>query len=503
MSSYEQAIKQIKTKLSVRQIVFALFLTAMATTSSANDTAGQSNAQGGLPSLTPGKADRAIDLQERLLGQAWLRQLRSQVTIFQDPVVIEYFKSLLYDLAPYSNVSDKDFSVVIVDSKALNAFAVPGSVVGINGGLFIHTESEQEFASVIAHELAHIGQRHYSRRLQKQAQSTPLVLAGILASVVLAATAGSEAGIAALSSTQALGVSSQLSFSRQNEEEADRLGIKTLYEAGYDPRAMPVVFDRMNKLSRLQGGQPLEYLSTHPLSESRIADTGSRASQYPKLNYSDSVPYNFAKAIVINHYLANPNIAIGYFEALENRYGNDQNAPTWVSFGMAIAKLDTKPGESLKILENLLQKHPSHNTLQIKRASALLGLGKTNEAIDLLVSLQQLNPESYSVNVSLAESLMEIGQADQAVEAVRRLVKHHPEQLHSWYLAAEVYGKAGMIVELHRARAEFYLMTNRFELTQKQLRLAKDKSKTDNRLQAIIDKRIEEVKTLKKNNPLK
>ena len=175
-----------------------------------------------LPTIGNSSSSLVSIEQEKALGKAWLRSLRQQTRIYSNAIVENYFSNLVYTLAPNSQVIDREFRFVIVDSPSLNAFAVPGSIIGINAGLFFNTGNEQEFVSVIAHELAHLSQRHYARQLEQQKLSTPLMLAGILASVVLAATTGSDAGLAALTSTQALSVDQHYVFpERMNKRLTD------------------------------------------------------------------------------------------------------------------------------------------------------------------------------------------------------------------------------------------------------------------------------------------
>jgi len=132
----------------------------------------------------------------------------------------------------------------------------------------------------MAHEIAHLSQRHYARRLEQQERNTPLTIAGILAGIILTAATGSQAGIATIAGTQALAIDNMLRHSRAHEQEADRLGLELLAEAGYDPTGMPAMFERMLRQARLQGNRPPEYLSTHPLTESgsRTPGHGSRTT---------------------------------------------------------------------------------------------------------------------------------------------------------------------------------------------------------------------------------
>ena len=233
-----------------------------------------------LPNLGESSTSLFSPEQEYKLGRAWLRMFRSQVPTMEDPMVHDYLESLLYTLVTHSELQDRRIELVVVDNPVLNAFAVPGGVIGIHTGLMLYAQSEDELATVLAHEIAHLSQRHFSRGVEQQKKQQPLTLAGMLAGLVLIATTGGSAGLAALSASQAAAIESQMRFSRSSEQEADRIGMQTLVAADMDPHAAPAMFERMLAATRYSGGSRTpEFLRTHPLSESRIADTRNRARQ--------------------------------------------------------------------------------------------------------------------------------------------------------------------------------------------------------------------------------
>lgn len=434
--------------------------------------------------------------QEKILGKAWLRALRQQTRTYNNPVVENYLKNLAYSLAPNSQVVDRDFSFVIIDSPALNAFAVPGSILGINAGLFLHSASEQEFASVLAHELAHLSQRHYARQLEQQKLSTPLTLAGFLASVVLAATTGSDAGLAALASTQALSVDQQLRFSRKNEQEADRLGVEIMYQSNYDPRAMPAMFEQMYKNSRTRADSIPEYLSTHPLSETRISDSRNRANQYPPKNYTDSLDFHLCRNIVMTDYAESPQKAKLFFESILNKGSTTREDATL--FGLAYSIKESEPQRSIAILDELLGRHPNKIVLLITKAQALSANNERTTAINQLKLLLERNPDNYPISSALADLYLKNNQIKEYEQTLISLSRTQNENPNVWYHLAEAHGLAGNIVQLHMARAEYFFLTNRIDTALEQLNLAMRKNKTEN-ISSKIQKRMDELYKLKQN----
>src|SRR5690606_35705875 len=181
-------------------------------------------------------------------------------------------------LAETSQLEDRRLTFVTLDSPQLNAFAAPGGIIGVNGGLFLHAHSEAEFASVMAHELAHLSQRHFARGLQHQQQNRIPLMTAMLASIILAASGGGDAGFAALASTQAAAIQEQRRFSRQNEQDADGNRLLNLKALVYDPNTNPVTYWRLARLSRFSCTPP-EFLLTQPINHSLIADSRNRAGQ--------------------------------------------------------------------------------------------------------------------------------------------------------------------------------------------------------------------------------
>ena len=165
---------------------------------------------------------------EYQLGRMWLRSFRGQAPLLNDPLMHSYLENLVFELVQHSELQDRRIELVIVDNPTINAFAVPGGVIGVHSGLFQYAETEDEFATVMAHEIAHLSQRHFSRRMELAQEQGPMQLAGLLAGVLLAATVGTDAGLAAMTTAQGLAQDAQLRYSRANEAEADRVGLRTL-----------------------------------------------------------------------------------------------------------------------------------------------------------------------------------------------------------------------------------------------------------------------------------
>ena len=189
------------------------------------------------------------------------QELSGQALLLNDPLMHSYLENLVFELVQHSELQDRRIELVIVENPTINAFAVPGGVIGVHSGLFQYAETEDEFATVMAHEIAHLSQRHFSRRMELAQEQGPMQLAGLLAGVLLAATIGTDAGLAAMTTAQGLAQDAQLRYSRANEAEADRVGLRTLYNAGMDPYAAPQMFERMYAATRYSQGDRIPNFS--------------------------------------------------------------------------------------------------------------------------------------------------------------------------------------------------------------------------------------------------
>ena len=209
--------------LAARKRVLVMLLSLLLISSGAPSSAQELK----LPNLGESSTSMFSAEFEHQLGRNWLRFFRSQVPTVDDPLLHEYLEHLIYLLVSHSKLEDRRVEVVVVDSPQINAFAVPGGVIGINNGLLLYAQTEDELVTVLSHEIAHLSQRHFSRGVEFRQQNQPLTLAAMLASFVLMATAGADVGMAAMSATQAAAESSALRYSRTNEQEADRVGMQT------------------------------------------------------------------------------------------------------------------------------------------------------------------------------------------------------------------------------------------------------------------------------------
>lgn len=435
--------------------------------------------------------------KEYSLGRTWLRALRARTPQFSDPLVHDYIEYLLYRLAEHSELQDRRLELTIVNSPALNAFAVPGGVIGVNTGLFIYAQTEQEFASVLAHELAHLSQRHFSRNVDAAKRAQLPSLAALLGSIALIAATGGDAGVAALATTQAAFIDQQLRYSRQFEQEADRVGITTLAGANMDPRSMASMFGRMWKEQRLQGSKLPEFLLTHPVTESRISDATNRADQLARGTYSDSLEYYLMRNRVILRHESMTTTAIKNFQ-------NAANSPNKLisesaKYGLALAYRDANQYQQAnQTIEQLMSSSPNRISYVIAFAEINLTTNRLPEVVSLLEKHLALNPNNYPLSMALAKALTLQQKYKRATDILKQLSQKRPNLPDIWYDLAEAYGLNNDILNLHQSRAEYFILTGNMEAALAQLEYGRRLAGDNYPVTAQIAKRMQDIKIYQK-----
>jgi len=408
--------------------------------------------------------------EEYRMGRDFLRSVRRSAPTISDPLLNDYLVNFTHNLAVHSDLQDYRLAFVIIDSPALNAFAAPGGIIGVNGGLFLNAHSEGEFASVIAHELAHVSQRHFARSVEDAQRRRIPELATLLASVVLMG-AGSSAGPAAVMAAQGRAIENQLRFSRQNEAEADRLGLRTLYGAGYNPDDMARLFERLVDMSRFSS-RPPEFLLSHPVTESRVSDARSRANQYPARSAPDDLEYQLMRARVQVHYEPNKANAITDFsQRLQNNI--DSRNADGLRYGLALSYSDNEQySRALDLMEQLLAKEPNRITYVTSKADTLISSGQPRQALAYIEHHLRINPANHPLTMAKADALIEIRDYDAAVKVLEAHALRRPDDHDLWYMIAETQGQAGDISKVHQARAEFFILVGDFRSAREQLSYA-------------------------------
>ncbi|HDK37944.1 MAG TPA: tetratricopeptide repeat protein, partial [Thiolapillus brandeum] len=386
------------------------------------------------------------------------------------------------------------FNFFLVDSPEINAYAGPGGYIGVYTGLLLTTESESELAAVLAHEITHVTQKHLQRAWHSASNLSLVQGAALIAAIILGAAAGGDAAMAAAMGTQAAMQQQQINFTRHNEQEADRLGISILYDAGFDPRAMPSFFTRMGRANQSYGRELPEFLRTHPVTNSRIADSLGRAEKYPYRQRPDSRRYLLSRAALREQTFEQPEEAVTYFRTAlkEGRY-RDQAA---TQYGLAVALLhNAKYGEARSELEKLTRQYPDVLEFVITASRADIESGHATQAIQRLEQNSHKFPLSYPLQLTLAEFYLRTGQAKPAYKKLKLLADVQPENAQAYKLLAKAAAALDHKAESHEFMATHYYLRGSLEAAVLQLKIALRIPGLDFYQTAKLESRLKKIQT--------
>jgi predicted Zn-dependent protease len=424
-------------------------------------------AQQPLPSLGDVASDALTRAQERELGRRMMTEVRRQLPLLDDPEVVAYIRDLGQRLATHSDAPEFDYRFFVVDSPSVNAFAMPGGYIGINSGLILAARSESELAGVLAHEIAHVTQRHIARQLQAaqriNLQSTALLLASILIGMQ-----DPQAGSAAAVASMAGGVQQQLNYSRAYEHEADNLGIRMLAAAGLDPNGMPAFFERLAQSTRYQN-RPPEYLMTHPVTDARIAESASRAGGTRPKGVFESEMFRYMQQRLRVLQAGEPQVA--EFRAEAERASQVEKPAA--RYGLALALAANREYDQARgILEQLIRSEGEQPSLLSARARLEQDAGEHARSRQLYEQALKLFPSSQPLRIGYAELLLAMNQPAPAYWALNRALPTTEPTV--YWLLAKAAAAAGMGAEPQLAMAEYYELRGDLDAALNQLQQVVD-----------------------------
>jgi predicted Zn-dependent protease len=387
---------------------------------------------------------------EQQLGDYYIRILRQQLPIVNDPQIRNYINELGFKLvAANEDARNRQFYFFVINDPSINAFAMPGGYIAVHSGLIQNAETESELAGVMAHEIAHVTQRHLARRIEQQQQLNIPAMIAMLGSVLVMAKSP-EAGMAALTTIQAGTSQIMINHTRSNESEADRIGIASLVNAGFNPSGMVSFFEKMLKLSRYSG-QRLAFLSSHPLSQQRITESRDRARNLNNNNKDDNFNFYLFKERLASFLPKDFNPVKRDYENKLNNYHPSQR-PLAAEFGYALTLNNLNQyGKSKVILNRLAKQYPNSLYFTIALAESEIASNNPKIAISMLEELFRLNPGSDSITMTYARALIEDKQIKKALDILYAHLPSVEKEPSMYEIIAEAQSKDGLFKEVHES----------------------------------------------------
>jgi predicted Zn-dependent protease len=391
--------------------------------------------------------------KEKLIGEKVYREVHRQMPTIQDAWLEDQFLQIFSGILSQTQLG-QPIGLVIIKDPQINAFAVPGGLFALNTGLITSAKNLDEIAGVMAHEIAHVAQRHYSRSQEAFKGQGLLALAGIIVGAAIASQADSDVGSAVMLGTQAALMDKQLSYSRNQEREADRIGMQFMYAAGYNPQSMADYFETMHRATSRVSFLP-DFWLTHPLTTERMSEARLRANQLPQVR-SKIYDLDFDILKWYTQVVSNQATEI-QLQALANRKN--------IAGLLALSKFYLMQGDYTQAQSNLdlvKIKLKSHILIPLIQTDIYLGQNKFDQAYDSISSLQKTMPENRALSYKLAEVLIGQGKIDQAQTLVQRFIRKNQRDIQGWQLLQQATNldKSSPLqavnVLCYRAEAEYW-----------------------------------------------
>ncbi|MFT5397190.1 MAG: putative Zn-dependent protease [Gammaproteobacteria bacterium] len=395
---------------------------------------------------------------ERRLGKMFLSQVRQFTNLNKDPEVKSYIQSLGNKLASHSDNPEQPFNFFVVNNAAINAFAGPGGMIGMNSGVILSSNNESELAGVMAHEITHVTQRHLARQFEN-ASKYSLINTAALIGAILIGISNPEAGIAAMTGAAGLSAQNSANFTRANEQEADRIGMQVLASSGFNPRGMPAFFETLQQLSRYSQSAAPEFVRTHPLTTSRIADTRARAEEYPKGEFTNTRSYDLIRYKLFVASSKSPKEAgIVLRQALdENKSSVKENLP--IRYGLAYAYINTREFDrAQQQVDHLLKDNPDDIAYLLLAAKLETAQSNYNAAFNVFKKAYGLYPDYRPVVMAYSKALLDVSNGQEARKILKNYERHHEHDVDTYSLLGQAEGLLGNEVETAFLQSKYYFL---------------------------------------------
>ena len=394
--------------------------------------------------------------EEAQIGRMIMRDIRRSGQVVEDPLITEYLNDIGSRIAAQTNDGDHSFTFFAVEDPRINAFALPGGFIGVHTGLIEASRNEDELAGVLAHEVAHVTQRHIARAIHANSRQSILSTAMMLGAIIVAVAGGSSDAVqGAVAVAQGTAAQQQINFTRTNEYEADRVGIAALADAGYDPYGMASFFEVMSRQTTTSPEMRApEFMRTHPVTTARVAEARNRARSYPPIRSDDSTSYGITRTRIIVARFDTAMQAVEYFESRDYDKQNDIER-----YGRAVAY--QRAGNNfaaLPIFEELLEKDKSVIAYHIGLGQTLVALDQTSKALDIFERAVELFPRNVPLVIEYGERLLELGQPKKAHKMLLDLMNNVPPTPEQVRLIARAASMAEENAEAYYYLSEYRLM---------------------------------------------
>jgi predicted Zn-dependent protease len=446
-----------------------------------------------LPRLGEASGEDLSSQAERRLGESVMRQVRRDPSYLDDAELVDWLNRLAGPLTTSPAAAGTSLEFFAIADPSINAFALPGGWIGVHTGLVTAAESESEVAAVLAHEIGHVTQRHIARMLQQQKQASIASIAALILAL-LAARSNPQAAMGGALLGNQMAERSMLSFSRDAEREADRVGFEMLRQAGFDTGAMVSFFGRLQQAGRFYEGNAPAYMRTHPLTPERIGDMQLRMRETRYKQRADSIEFKLLRArlrALADDSSEGRRAARGIAETAVRQSPKAGPAPWYGLASIAAAQRDwARVDTALAQAQSLGGPHPFYDSLA---ARARIDAGDAKAAVERAAAGLARFPDARALARLQGEALIAAGRSADAVRVLQDHLLVWRSDPRLWQLLSQAHASLGQRADAHRATAEQYLLLGSPWQALDQLQRAQKAGDTDFYTASVIDARIREI----------
>jgi predicted Zn-dependent protease len=431
--------------------------------------------------------------QERQLGEQIMRQIRASPQYLDEPEVTDYINALGYRLVGNAPNVEQQFEFFVIQDNTVNAFALPGGFIGVHTGLITTAQSESELAAVLSHEIGHVTQRHIARLFNQQKQAGLASMAA-LALAILAARSSPDLAQAAVAGAQYAMYQTAINFTRDNEREADRVGVQILEKSGFDARAMPAFLERLQRSYRLYETNAPSYARTHPLTYERIADVENRVSNVPYKQVPDSLQFQLVRTLLHGRELS-PRDAVAYFEDVLTEKKAVSDVPGRYGLVLSLLRINDYRRASEQ-MQTLLEQAPDSPMVAVLNGRTRSASGDVRGAMDFYAGAMKRFPRNRALTYDYVRLLLDNKRGAEALRLTTAALSSARSDSRLYRLQAESYAATGQKLQQHRAQAEAYALTGSLPAAIEQLQIGLKVGDGDFYQLSSAEARLKELRAL-------
>jgi predicted Zn-dependent protease len=441
-----------------------------------------------LSQLNPRAAFGLTVSEEEELSRDILKYIYQQYEIIDDPTIVEYVNKVGNRIVQGLKDPLFNYRFHVLKVDAYNAFAIPAGYIFINSGLLAAMDNEDELAGILAHEIAHVNARHISQKIERSKKIGWATLAGMAAGVLIGAAGGAEAAQALTKGSQAAGASAELSYSRDNEIQADQLGLIYLSDAGYSGEGLLKILKKMRSKQWFDTEQIPTYMRTHPAIDDRIAYLDTQLSTMPKpaetRPAASSEDFLRMHTYLITRY-GDENLVLRHLQSEVNKHPEDPMAH--YRYGLILARVGRKD-EAIAQLRTAMEKRAFDPYILRDIGRVYYLDGQYQQSLKMLKTAHDMIPDDADCGLYLGQTYMELGLFEEASPVLREVVEKHPGYSEAYYILGQSLGKEGNLGDAYYYLGDYHTRKRDYKTAVVQYRRALEYVKDHDRRNKIEER---------------